>query len=399
MFKSLTMVVAFLLWSITSALAADQPGVSEAEVRIGGTFPFSGPASSLGNVGRGLIAYIKSINDRGGINGRRINYIAYDDSYSPPKAVEHTRRLIESDEVSFIFGSVGTQSIAATIKYVNASKVPHLFVVSGASRFANFNDYPYTTVGMPSYRGEGAVYARYVDETLPLQKVALLYQNDDLGRDFVKAFREYYKWDFDRRVVTSAYETQEPTIESHIARLWSSGASALVFAGTPKFAAQAIRKVYELNWKPLFLINYGSSSAGSTIIPAGPDKAIGVIAATISKSATDPNWDNDPGMIAYRAHFAKYLPGADIADNTYINGTQLGQILEQLLKQCGQDLSRDNILKQARNLQNLVLPTTVPGLVVSTGPNSSVAYTQLRLQRWSGSSWQQFGDILSTGSD
>ena len=399
MFKSLTMVVAFVLSLIMSASAADQPGVSETEIRIGGTFPFSGPASSLGNVGRGLIAYIKSINDRGGINGRRINFIAYDDSYSPPKAVEQTRRLIESDEVSFIFGSVGTQSIAATIKYVNASKVPHLFVVSGASKFANFEDYPYTTVGMPSYLGEGAVYASYIDETLPHEKVALLYQNDDLGRDFVKAFREHFKGDFDRRVVASSYESQEPTIESHIARLWSSGAAALVFAGTPKFAAQAIRKVYEFNWKPLFLINYGSSSAGSSIIPAGPDKAIGVIAATISKSATDPNWDNDPGMIAYRAHFAKYLPGADIADNTYINGTQLGQILEQLLKQCGQDLSRDNILKQARNLQALALPTTVPGLVVSTGPNRSVAYTQLRLQRWNGSSWQQFGDILSTGSD
>jgi len=285
--------------------------------------------------------------------------------------------------------------ISATIKYVNAKKVPHLFVVSGVTKFTNFAEYPMTTTGLPSYRTEGAIYARYITRTAPNAKIAILYQNDDLGKDFVAAFKEHLKGDFDKKVVASSYEVTEPTIDSHVVTLKSSGAEAFLLAGTPKFAAQAIKKADEIGWKPLFLINLVSTSVSSTIVPAGPEKAIGIVAATMLKDANDKKWADDAGMKWYRAHFEKYLPGADIGDANYLFGTQQGQILEQVLKQCGDDLSRDNILKQARNIRGLSLPTLIPGIAINTGPENSMAYTQLQLQRWTGTSWEQFGDVLS----
>ncbi|WOH83080.1 ABC transporter substrate-binding protein [Bradyrhizobium sp. BEA-2-5] len=374
---------------------AETPGVSESEVKVGATFPFSGPASPLSNTGKGLIAYVHSVNDRGGINGRKINLITYDDAYTPPKAVEQTRKLIESDEVAFLFSPLGTPGIGATVKYVTAKKVPHLFVVSGATKFANFTEFPLTTTGLPSYNTEGKIYAKYVTQTAPDAKIAILYQNDDLGRDFVAAFKEVLKADFDRKVVTSPYEVTEPTIESRVVTLKASGAQAFLIAGTPKFAAQAIKKANEIGWSPLTIVNYVSSSVSATIVPAGADKAVGVVVATITKDPNDRKWADDPGMKWYRAHFEKYLPGADIGDNNYLFGTQQGRILEQVLKQCGDDLSRENIVKQARNIRGLVLPTLMPGITINTGPDNSMAYTQLQLQRWTGSSWEQFGGVLS----
>src|SRR4051795_199877 len=376
---------------------ADTPGISETEIKVGATFPFSGPASPLSNTGKGLIAYVQLINERGGINGRKINLVTYDDGYSPPKTVEQTRKLIESDEVAFLFGPLGTPGISATIKYVNAKKVPHLFVVSGVTKFTNFAEFPMTTTGLPSYDTEGRIYAKYVTQTRPDAKIAILYQNDDLGKDFVNAFKGYLKDDFDKKVVVSSYEVTEPTIDSHVVSLKSSGAEAFLVAGTPKFAAQAIKKVDEIGWKPLFLINFVSSSVSSTIVPAGPEKAVGIIAATITKDPNDKKWADDPGIKWYREHFAKYLPGGDIGDANYVFGTQQGQILEQLLKQCGNDLSRENIVKQSRSIRGLSLPTVIPGITINTGPENSMAYTQLQLQRWSGSSWEQFGDVLTAG--
>jgi branched-chain amino acid transport system substrate-binding protein len=386
---------ALLALSMGAAARAETPGISETEIRIGATFPFSGPASPLSNTGKGLIAYVKSINDRGGINGRRINLITYDDAYSPSKTVEQTRKLVESDEVAFLFSPLGTPGISATIKYVNAKKVPHLLVVSGVTKFTNFAEYPMTTTGLPSYNTEGRIYARYIAQALPYAKIAILYQNDDLGKDFVGAFREYLKNDFDKKVVLSSYEITEPTIDSHIVTLKASGAAAFLVAGTPRFAAQAIKKADEIGWKPLFLINFVSSSVSSTIVPAGPEKAVGIIAATITKDPNDRKWTDDPGMKWYRAYFEKYLPGADIGDNNYMFGTQQGQILEQVLEQCGENLSRENIIRQAHSIRGLVLPTAMPGVVINTGSDSSMAYTQLQLQRWNGSSWEQFGDVLS----
>jgi branched-chain amino acid transport system substrate-binding protein len=390
------MAVAVAAMTVFAAAAhAETTGVTESEIKVGATFPFSGPASPLSNTGKGLIAYVNSINDRGGINGRKINLITYDDAYSSPKTVEQTRKLIESDEVAFLFSPLGTPGIGATIKYVNGKKVPHLFVVSGATKFANFGEFPMTTTGLPSYTTEGLIYARYIAKVRPNAKIAILYQNDDLGRDFVNAFKAYLKDDFDKKVAVSPYEVSEPTIESHVVSLKSSGAEAFLFAGTPKFAAQAIKKADEIGWKPLFLINVVSTSVASTIVPAGPEKAVGIVAATMFKDPGDRKWADDAGMKWYREHFAKYLPGADIGDANYLYGTQQGQILEQLLKQCGNELSRENVLKQARNIRGLSLPTLIPGITINTGSDNSMAYTQLQLQRWTGSSWEQFGEVLS----
>lgn len=393
--RTIAASVAIIMAIAAGPAGAQTPGVSEGEIKIGATFPFSGPASPLSNTGKGLIAYVNSINDRGGINGRKINLVTYDDAYSPPKAVEQTRKLIESDEVAFLFSPLGTPGIGATIKYVNSNKVPHLFVVSGATKFANFTEFPMTTTGLPSYSTEGRIYAKYILQTRPDAKIAILYQNDDLGRDFVAAFKGVLKDDFERKVVVSPYEVTEPTVESRVVSLKASGAEAFLIAGTPKFAAQAIKKASEIGWTPLMLINYVSSSVSATIVPAGADKAVGVVAATITKDPTDKKWADDPGMKWYRAHFEKYLPGADIGDNNYLFGTQQGQILEQVLKQCGNDLSRENIVKQARNIRGLVLPTLIPGITINTGPDNSMAYTQLQLQRWTGSTWEQFGGVLS----
>jgi ABC-type branched-subunit amino acid transport system substrate-binding protein len=250
---------------------------------------------------------------------------------------------------------------------------------------------------LPSYDTEGLIYAKYITQTRPGAKIAILYQNDDLGKDFVNAFKAYLKDDFDKKVVVSSYEVTEPTIDSHVVSLKASGAEAFLVAGTPKFAAQAIKKTDEIGWKPLFLINFVSSSVSSTIVPAGPEKAVGIIAATITKDPNDKKWADDPGIKWYREHFAKYLPGGDIGDANYVFGTQQGQILEQLLKQCGNDLSRENIVKQSRSIRELSLPTVIPGITINTGPENSMAYTQLQLQRWSGSSWEQFGDVLTAG--
>jgi ABC-type branched-subunit amino acid transport system substrate-binding protein len=389
-------IVAAAIVTLAAAAAhAETSGVTDSEIKIGATFPFSGPASPLSNAGKGLIAYVNSINDRGGINGRKINLITYDDAYSPPKTVEQTRKLVESDEVAFLFSPLGTPGIGATIKYVNGKKVPHLFVVSGVTKFANFAEFPMTTTGLPSYNTEGRIYAKYITRELPNAKIAILYQNDDLGKDFVTAFKEYLKEDFEKKVVTSPYEVTEPTIDSRIVSLKSSGAEAFLVAGTPKFAAQAIKKVREIGWSPLFIINYVSTSVSATIVPAGSDKATGIVAATATKDPNDPRWTDDAGMKWYRGHFEKYLPGADIGDNNYLYGTQQGLILEQLLKQCGNDLSRENIVKQARNIQKLPLPTLIPGIVIDTGPDNSMALTQLQLQRWTGSTWEPFGGVLS----
>ncbi len=308
MMRKAAIAAALTLGFAIAPANAETVGVTATEIKIGGTFPFSGPASSLSNTAKGLIAYITSINERGGVNGRKINYISYDDAYSSPKTVEQTRKLVESDEVAFLFGPLGTPGISATIKYVNAKKIPHLFVVSGVTRFSNFSEHPMTSTGLPSYRTEGTIYARYIAQTAPSAKIAILYQNDDLGKDFVAAFKEHLKGDYDKKVIASSYEVTEPTIDSQVVTLKASGAEAFLLAGTPKFAAQAIRKADEIGWKPLFLINLVSTSVSATIVPAGPDKAKGIIAATMLKDANDWKWADDPGMKWYRAHFEKYLP-------------------------------------------------------------------------------------------
>ncbi|MBR0751155.1 ABC transporter substrate-binding protein [Bradyrhizobium jicamae] len=393
----IAIALAVLLGSPASA--AEEPGISETEIKIGGVFPFSGPASSIGLVGKGLIAYIQSLNDRGGVNGRKINYIAYDDSYSPPKAVEHVRKLVESDEVSFVFGQLGTPGISATAKYLRAKGVPSLAIVSGSSKFTDVANYPLTTTGLVSYDTEGKIYAKYLTKALPNAKYAILYQNDDLGKDYVNAFKTYLGVEYDRKVVTASYEVTEPTIDSQITNLKSSGAEALVIAGTPKFAAQAIRQASVIGWKATIIINFPSASVGGTLAPAGLDKSVGVIAGTTYKDVGDETWKNDPGMQAFKSFFEKYLSGADITNGSYLVGYQQGILLEQILKQCGNDLSRKNILAQAKNLRNVIVPVALPGIDVNTSENSNMMWTQMRLQRWTGTTYQLFGDVLDAKSD
>ncbi|SDT04954.1 ABC transporter substrate-binding protein [Bradyrhizobium canariense] len=399
LFKLVSAALALGLALSAPAFAADAPGVTPTEIKIGGVFPLSGPASSIGVVAKGVLAYVQSINDRGGIDGRKINYIAMDDAYSPPKAVEHVRELVESDEVAFIFSQLGTPGNTASAKYLALKGVPSIALISGSSKFTNVAAFPLSTTGLVSFDTEGKIYAKYLTKVLPNAKYAILYQNDDLGKDYVNAFKAFLKDDFDKRVVTAAYEVSDPTVDSQVVTLKSSGAEALLVAGTPKFAAQAIRKVAEIGWKPTLIVDFPSSSVSSTLKPAGFDKAVGVIVGTFIKDPTDQKWDDDAGMKGYRAFFAKYLPGSDIGDTNYLTGYQQGLILEQILKQCGNDLSRENIVKQAKNLKDLVLPTAMPGISINTSATNNMIWTQLQLQRWSGTNWQQFGEVLDLKSE
>jgi branched-chain amino acid transport system substrate-binding protein len=338
-------------------------------------------------------------HDRGGINGRKINYVALDDAYSPPKAVEHIRRLVESDEVAFIFSQLGTPGNSAVSKYLAAKGVPTIAIVSGSSKFTNVKDYPLTTTGLVSYDTEGKIYAKYLSRTLPNGKFAILYQNDDLGKDYVAAFKGFLGVEFDKRVVTAAYEVTEPTVDSQVVTLKSSGAEALFIAGTPKFAAQAIRRAAEIGWKPTVIINFPSSSVAGTLKPAGLENSIGVIVGTPNKDPNDPKWSDDPGIKAYRAFFEKYLSGADITNTSYLTGYQQGMLLEQILKQCGNDLSRANIATQAKSLRDVVLPTALPGIKINTSATSNMVWTQMQLQRWNGTSWDQIGEVLDAASE
>jgi branched-chain amino acid transport system substrate-binding protein len=399
MLGSIRLACALVLATSACALAAEMPGVTATEIRIGGVFPFGGPASSIGLVGRGVIAYVQLINDRGGINGRKINYVALDDVYSPPKAVEHVRRLVESDEVAFIFSQLGTPGNSAASKYLAVKGVPTISIVTGSSKFTNVKDYPLTTTGLVSYDTEGKIYAKYLSRALPSAKYAILYQNDDLGKDYVAAFKAFLGADFDKRVVIAAYEVSEPTIESQVVSLKSSGAEALFVAGTPKFAAQAIRKSAEIGWKPTLIIDFPSSSVGGTLKPAGLDNSVGVIVGTTNKDPNDPKWADDAGVKAYHAFFEKYLAGADITNTSYLTGYQQGMLLEQILKQCGDDLSRGNILKQAKSIKDLALPTALPGVTINTSASSNMVWKKLQLQRWNGASWDQFGEVLDAASE
>ena len=383
----------------TPCWAGDVPGVTPTKIKIGGIFPLSGPASSIGQVGQGVQAYVQSINDRGGIHGRKIDYVMMDDAYSPPKAFEHVRKLVESDEIAFMFSQLGTAGNSAVAKYLAAKRVPTIAIVTGASKFTSVKDYPLTTTGLVSYDTEGKIYAKYLMRALPAAKYAILYQNDDLGRDYVNAFKAVLGADFDKRVVTASYEVTEPTVDSQVVSLKSSGAQALFVAGTPKFAAQAIRHAAETGWKATILINFPSSSVAGTLRPAGLENSIGVIVGTPNKDPNDQKWTDDEAIKGYRAFFDRYLAGSDITNTSYLTGYQQGLVLEQILKQCGDDLSRDNVIKQAKSLKDIALPTALPGIRINTSESNNMIWTQLQLQRWTGTRWEQFGEILDASSE
>lgn len=383
------------LGQIVTAQAESIPGVTATEIKIGNTMPYSGPASSNGAIGRAEAAFFEMVNTQGGIAGRRINFISLDDGYSPPKTVEQTRKLVEADGVAFMFSALGTPTNTAVQKYLNDRKVPQLFVVTGADKWGNYKQFPWTIGLQPSYRTEAQIYAKYIVARKPDARIGILYQNDDLGKDYVTGLRDVLADKFDRMVVKSvSCEVSDPTIDSQILSLQSAGADTFVLAAIPKFAAQGIRKVYDIGWKPLFFLTYTSTSAGAVIKPAGPEKAVGIITAAFVKDPTDPAWTDDPGMQQWRAFTAKYLPDADLWDVYYVAGYSLSLTLMQVLKQCGNEFSRENIMRQAVNLHDLELPTLLPGIRINTSPINYRPIRQMQLARWNGSTWERFGEII-----
>lgn len=382
---------------VESASAQTQPGVTSAEIRIGQTMPYSGPVSAFGILGKGEVAYFKMVNDRGGINGRKVNLISLDDGYVPPKTVEQTRRLVESDEVSFIFSSMGTAHNTAIAKYLQSKKVPQLFVASGASKFGDPAQFPFAIMGvMAPFRNEARMYARYALEQKSDAKFAVLAQNDDFGRDYLAGLKDALGERFDNAVTVATYEATDPTIDSQIVRLKASGADVLVIAATPKFAAQAIRKTAEIGWKPMRFLTNVSVWISSVMEPAGLDAGVGIISSAYVKDPLDPAWKDDPGVKGWRDYMAKYVPDGDIRDSNFVNGYNNGMVLEHVLKAAGDDLSRDNIMKQALSIKDLELPMLLPGIKVNTGPGDHLPVEQVQFMRFTGTQWERFGEVRST---
>jgi ABC-type branched-subunit amino acid transport system substrate-binding protein len=391
---------AFALVAASSSGALAQKkydsGASDTEIKIGNIMPYSGPASAYGVIGKTEAAYFKKINDAGGINGRKINFISYDDGYSPPKTVEQARKLVESDEVLFIFNSLGTPPNSAIHKYMNAKKVPQLFVATGAAKWNDPKDFPWTMGWQPSYQSEGRIYAKYILKEKPNAKIAVLYQNDDYGKDYLKGLKDGLGAKASSMIVAEeSYETTEPTIDNHIVKLKSTGADIFFDVTTPKFAAQAIKKVAEIEWKALHILNNVSASVGSVIKPAGFDNAQGIVSAAYLKDASDPQWENDPGMKQFLDFLAKDFPEGNKLDASVIVGYGVAQTMVQVLKQCGDNLTHENIMKQAANLKNFRTEVLLPGIKINTSPTNFAPISQLQLMQFKGERWVLFGDIIS----
>ena len=379
-----------------TAWAENAPGVTAGEILFGQTMPYSGPASSYGTIGKASDAYFQMINSQGGINGRKLRMLSLDDGYLPPKTVELTRRMIEEDKVAFLFNTLGTPTTNATRKYVNTKKVPQLFIASGATQFGDREHYPWSIGWQPTYQVEGRIYARYALQQAPDAKVAVLYQGDDSGRDYFKGFKDGLGDAANKMIVAAAtYEVTDPTVDSQILTLRDKGADALFMTGIPKFNGMAIRKAFDIGWKPrLFFISSTGSSVATAIVPAGVDKAIDVITASYLKDPTDKQWANDPGYLAWRSWLEKYYSDADLTDVNNVYGYTTAQTLVQVLKQCGNDLSRENIMHQATSL-DIELPMLQPGIRVTTGPQDYYPLKQMRLVRFDGHGWIPFGEAIS----
>jgi branched-chain amino acid transport system substrate-binding protein len=389
---------AICIASAGSALAQKKydTGATDTEIKIGNIMPYSGPASAYGVIGKTEAAYFKMINDAGGINGRKINFISYDDAYSPPKAVEQARKLVESDEVSFIFNSLGTPSNSAIQKYMNSKKVPQLFVATGATKWNDPKDFPWTMGWQPSYQSESHIYAKYLLKEKPGAKIAVLYQNDDYGKDYLKGLKDGLGAKAASMIIAEeSFETSEPTVDNHIVKLKSTDADVFVDIATPKFAAQAIKKVAEIGWKPLHILNNVSISIGSVMKPAGFENAQGIVSAAYLKDVSDPQWDNDAGMKTFLTFLAKDFPEGNKFDNSVVVGYGVVQTVVQVLKQCGDNLTRENVMKQAANLKDFRTEMLLPGIKIDTGPTDFAPINQLQLQRFKGERWELFGDVIS----
>lgn len=376
------------------ARAETSPGVTDTEIRIGGTAAYSGPASAYGAIGRAHTATWQWFNDQGGIAGRKVKFFSYDDAYTPSKSIEQVRRMVEEDKVACLCNTLGTAANSALLKYVNQRKIPHLFVGSGADKFQDPKAYPWTIGWQPSYRVEARIFAKYIRKTKPDAKIGILYQNDDFGRDYVAGFKDVLGDKFDR-VVVASFEVTDATIDSQAITLQDAGVNALMTAATPKFAAQMIRRVADMNWKPLHVLTDVSISVGAVMEPAGADKGVGIVSCTYYKDPSDPRWANDPGITAWRAIMQKQLPNADLSDAFYVYGYGAVMTMIATLKQCGQDFSRENLMKQATNLRDVDIPSLLPGIRINTSPSNYHTISQVQLMRWNGKSWELFGDILT----
>jgi len=390
--------LAVLSASVSGALAQKKydTGATDTEIKIGNIMPYSGPASAYGVIGKTEAAYFKMINDAGGINGRKINFISYDDSYSPPKTVEQARKLVESDEVLFIFNSLGTPPNSAIQKYMNGKKVPQLFIATGATKWNDPRDYPWTMGWQPSYQSEARIYAKYILKEKPNAKIAVLYQNDDYGKDYLRGLKDGLGAKAASMIVAEeSYETTEPTVDNHVVKLKSSGADVFVDITTPKFAAQAIKKVAEIDWKPLHILNNVSASVGSVIKPVGYNNAQGIISAAYLKDVSDPQWDSDPGMKQFLDFLAKDFTEGNKLDGSVEVGYAVAQTMVQVLKQCGDNLTRENIMKQAASLKDFRTEVLLPGIKINTSPTDYAPIDQLQLMRFKGERWILFGDVIS----
>ena len=378
--------------------AAETPGVTATEIKIGQTQAYSGPVSQYGIIGRTQSAYFKMINDQGGIAGRKINFMSVDDGYQPPKTVEQTRRLVEQEGVAFMFNSLGTPTNSAVHRYLNQKKVPQLFVATGADKWGNPKEFPWTIGWQPSYRIEAQIYAKNILEQKPNAKIGIIYQNDDFGKDYVLGVKDVLGAKFDTMVKTVSYEPTDATIDSQLVTLQGAGVDTLVGALIPKFAAMSIRKTFDMGWKPLFFMSNVSLSVGAVMNPAGPEKAVGIISADFRKDATDPIWKDDVGMNEWRGFMKAHLPDGDLADNNYSYGYATSLTLMHVLRACGNDFSRENIMKQATSIKDLENPILLPGIKINTSPTSFRPITQMQLQKWNGKSWELFGKVI-TGSE
>ncbi|WP_088343394.1 MULTISPECIES: ABC transporter substrate-binding protein [Rhodomicrobium] len=392
----LAMAVGASALAAAPAMAQTAPGVTDTEIKIGNINPYSGPASAYGVIGKTIGAYFAKINAEGGVNGRKINYISYDDGYSPPKAVEQARKLVESDEVAIVFQPLGTPSNSAIQKYMNSKQVPQLFVATGATKWNDPKNFPWTMGWQPNYQTEGKIYGKYIADNLPNGKVGVIFQNDDYGKDLLKGLKDGLGAKAASMIIAEVpYEVSVPTIDSQIVQLKGSGADILVTIATPKFAAQVIRKVAELGWKPTHFLNNVAISVGAVIKPAGPENAKDILSTAYLKDATDPADKESPAFKEWEAFMDKYYPDGNKLDGSTVFGYAAAQTMVQVLKQAGKDLSRANIMKEAANLKNFEIGVLVDGIKVNTSPSDFAPIEQLQMQKFDGERWHRFGPVMS----
>jgi ABC-type branched-subunit amino acid transport system substrate-binding protein len=370
------------------------PGVTDKEIKLGNTGPYSGPASSYSPVPKAQVAYWKMINDQGGINGRTINFTSYDDGYTPPKTVEMVRKLVEEDGVFFVASPLGTPCNSAIWHYMNEKKVPQLFVATGATKWDDPKGHPWTIGWQPNYQSEGRIYATYILKEKPDGKIGVLYQNDDFGKDYLKGVKDGLGDKASMVIVEASYETTDPTVDSQVVDMKAKGVDVFVNCGIPKFAAQAIRKAAEIGWKPLHILSSIGNSVGATLKPAGLENAKDIVSDFYLKDASDPKWKDDAGFKEWSAFMDKYLPDGDKLDQGFVAGASLAAMTAQVLKQCGDELTRENVMKQAASLHDVAVPMLLPGITANTTPTDFAPVKQVQMAKFDGQRWNLFGELL-----